>query len=330
MVTHALGFAALRIVNDTGLPYTSHRPLLSIGSAANKTIGRGRLGTRESVEGAVPGSPDLPGLSAIAAGFVQARLQGAALAGFPGEIPADLVTAYRVQDLAIARWPDRVAGWKVGYIAAERRDASGDERLLGPIFARGLLPALDGEVRIPVFVGGFAAIEAEYVLQLLADAPADKTDWTGEEAASMPATLHVGIEVASSPLATINVLGPRVVVSDFGNNNGLVLGREIADWKSMAEDRLTCATFIEDRQVGTGGATTLPGGLRAAFAFALSRSARRGRPLKAGDLIATGNATGIHDIVAGQRGRISFDGFGDIHCRAMPATPLQMQAGSGA
>ena len=33
-----------------------------------------------------------------------------------------------------------------------------------------------------------------------------------------------------------------------------------------------------------------PGGLRAAFAFALSRSARRGRPLKAGDLIATGNA----------------------------------------
>jgi 2-keto-4-pentenoate hydratase len=281
------------------------------------------LGIRESAEETVPGSPDL---LAIATGFVRARLQGASLAGFPGDIPADLVTAYQVQDLAIARWPDRLVGWKVGYIAAERRDASGDERLLGPIFARGLLPALDPEVEIAVFAGGFAAIEAEYVLQLLADAPADKTDWTLEEAASLPATLHIGIEVASSPLATINVLGPRVVVSDFGNNNGLVLGREIPDWKSIPEDQLTCTTFIEGRQVGTGAATTLPGGLRAAFAFALSRSARRGRPLKAGELIATGNATGIHDIVAGQQGRISFDGFGDIQCRARPAPPVQMQA----
>ena len=287
------------------------------------------MGTHESVEETVPQGPDLPDLPAIAAGFVQARLQGAALAGFPGEIPADLATAYRVQDLAIARWPDRVVGWKVGYIVAERRDASGDERLLGPIFARNLLPACDGEAQIAVFAGGFAAIEAEYVLKLLADAPADKIDWTHEEAASLPATLHLGIEVASSPLATINVLGPRVVVSDFGNNNGLVLGREIPDWKSIPEHQLTCATFIEGQQVGTGGATTLPGGLRAAFAFALSRSARRGRPLKAGDLIATGNATGIHDIVAGQRGRISFSGFGDICCRAMPAAPLQMQAEAG-
>lgn len=321
---HAVRFAALRIVNDTGLPYTSHRPLLSIGSATNKTIGRGRLGTRESVEEAVPGSADLP---AIAAGFVRARLQGTALAGFPGHVPADLVAAYQVQDLAIASWPDRIVGWKVGYIAAERRDVSGDERLLGPIFARGLLSARDGEVQIPVFAGGFAAIEAEYVLQLQADAPAGKIDWTPEEAASLPAALHVGIEIASSPLATINVLGPRVVVSDFGNNNGLVLGREIPDWQSIPESQLTCTTFIEGKQVGNGGATTLPGGLRAAYAFALSRSARRGRPLQAGDLIATGNATGIHDIVAGQQGRIDFDGYESLSCRARRVEPSQQPTG---
>lgn len=316
-------FAALRIVNDTGLPYTRHRPLLSIGSAANKTYWRGRLGTRESIEETASGSADLP---IIAASFVQARLHGDSLAGFPGDIPADLVTAYQVQDLAIARWPDRVVGWKVGYIAAERRDASGDDRLLGPIFARGLLPGLGEEVPIPVFAGGFAAIEAEYVLQLLADAPVGKIDWTLEEAASLPATLHIGIEVASSPLATINVLGPRVVVSDFGNNNGLVMGGKVADWRSIPEDQLLCTTFIDDHEVGTGGASRLPGGLLAAFAFALSRSARRGRPLKAGELIATGNATGIHDIVAGQQGRVSFAGFGDLACRAYPVMPLQMQA----
>ncbi|MBD9469000.1 2-keto-4-pentenoate hydratase [Pseudoxanthomonas sp. PXM01] len=262
-----------------------------------------------------------PTLAAIADSFVGARRQGRALPGFPGEIPDDLVTAYRVQDMAIAKWPDQVVGWKVGFIAPERRDASGDERLLGPIFARQLQMTTGGQSAFQVFEGGFGAVEAEYVLRLDADAPADKTDWTPEEAAAVPSTLFIGMEVASSPLATINQLGPRVVVSDFGNNNGLVVGPEIPVWAERSDASLTCSTWIDGRQVGQGGATTLPGGLRAAFAFALSRSARRGRPLKAGDLIATGNATGIHDILPGQQARIDFDGHGSIECLATAATP---------
>jgi len=262
-----------------------------------------------------------PELARIADAFVSARLQGASLGDFPGRIPDELVTAYQVQDLAIARWPDRVVGWKVGFIAAERRDGSGDDRLLGPIFARGLLDASLDDLQFPIFSGGFGAVEAEYVLRLQADVAPDKLDWSADDVSRVPATLHMGVEVASSPLATINVLGPRVVVSDFGNNNGLILGARILDWPGIADEKLTCQTYIDDVLVGSGGASSLPGGLRAAFAFALSRSARRGRPLKAGDLVATGNATGIHDIVAGQTARIDFAGFGEIACRARWATP---------
>ncbi|WP_449465285.1 2-keto-4-pentenoate hydratase [Stenotrophomonas humi] len=260
-------------------------------------------------------------LDDIARHFVEARREGSSLPDFPGTIPDDLVTAYRVQDLAIGRWDDDVVGWKVGYIAAERRDVSGDDRLLGPIFKRNLWNATGAIVDIPVFsaAGGFAAVEAEYVLQLDADAPTDKLDWTPEEAEALPARLFIGVEVASSPLATINILGPRVVVSDFGNNNGLVLGAEIPDWTQRDEPDLRAETEIDGVVVGTGGATHLPGGLRAAYAFALSRSAKRGRPLKKGDLIATGNATGIHDINVGQQALIRFAGCGDISCRAVAA-----------
>ena len=260
------------------------------------------------------------GLAAIAAGFVAARRQGSALDAFPGDIPGDLVTAYQVQDLAIANWPDTVVGWKVGYIAAERRDGSGDERLLGPILSRQLWNATGSSTPIPVFVGGFAAVEAEYVLRLDADAPAGKLDWTPEEAAALPATLFTGVEGASSPLATINQLEPRVAVSDFGNNNGLVLGPQIPAWTTLDESSLLAQTWVGDLHVGSGGAGHLPGGLRAAFAFALSRSARRGRPLKAGDYIATGNATGIHDIAAGQSARVVFHGHGTLDCHAVPAS----------
>ena len=76
--------------------------------------------------------------AAIARAFTAARRAGNTLPAFPGAIPADLVNAYLVQDQAIDLWDDQVIGWKVGYIAAERRDGSGDERLLGPIFKRQL------------------------------------------------------------------------------------------------------------------------------------------------------------------------------------------------
>lgn len=259
------------------------------------------------------------GLGEIAHHFVNARRNGRSLPDFPGDIPEDLEAAYRVQDLAIAQWDDTVVGWKVGYIAPERRDHSGDERLLGPVFARKLWNATGAIVDIPVFSGGFGAVEAEYVLQLEADAPADQLEWTPEAAEALPARLFIGVEVASSPLATINKLGPRVVVSDFGNNNGLILGPEIADWTRLDEPELRAQTEIDGQVVGTGGATMLPGGLRAAYAFALARSAKRGRPLKKGDLIATGNATGIHDIAVGQQAVIRFVGYGDISCKAVAA-----------
>jgi len=308
-------FAALHIEDDTGLPYKDIRPA-AICTATSS--GGGLSSETETSTGAAGTAAEGAG---IAGAFVRARLQGASLPGFPGTIPADLEAAYRVQDLAIASWPDRVVGWKVGYIAEGRRDASGDDRLLGPIFARQLHVGA-GTTAFPVFVGGFAAIEAEYVLRLDADAPADKLDWTPDETAQVPATLHIGVEVASSPLATINELGPRVVVSDFGNNNGLALGPEIRDWRALPESSLLAETWIDDERVGSGGATTLPGGLLAAYAFALSRSAKRGRPLRAGDLIATGNATGIHDIRVGQVARVRFGEHGEIAGRAVAAAPL--------
>jgi 2-keto-4-pentenoate hydratase len=171
-----------------------------------------------------------------------------------------------------------------------------------------------------VFAAGFAAVEAEFILRLDADAPTGKDQWSPEEAAAFPASLYTGMEVASSPLASINELGPCAVVSDFGNHNGLVLGEPRGDWQRVTTASLICQTLIDGTIVGDGGAHRLPGGLGAALAFALSRSARRGRPLCKGMLIATGNTTGIHDIRIGQTAKLRFGGHGEIICRAVAAS----------
>ena len=270
--------------------------------------------------------PDETQLSAaraeeIATAFVQARMRAAPMQGFPGPIPRLLSEGYAVQDRAIAMWPDELVGWKVGYIAPERRDAAGDERLVGPVFRRALWQAGDGPVPFPVFNGGFAAVEAEYAFRLAHDAPPERREWSAEQARDIAGAMHVAVETAGSPLATINELGPRVVVSDFGNNAGLILGAEIRGGARLDPAALTCSMAIDGETVGTGGAARLVGGPLGALAFALACCARRGLPLNAGMWVTTGATTGIHRIRPGQLAVARFDGLGEIPCHAVPAQP---------
>ncbi|MGE0742016.1 MAG: 2-keto-4-pentenoate hydratase [Hyphomonadaceae bacterium] len=263
----------------------------------------------------------------IAGAFVAARRDAKALAGFPGAPPADLSTSYRVQDAAIALWPDEVAGWKIGRVPPQQARALGADRLAGPIFKALVWKAANGKgVDFPVYENGFAAVEAEYVFRIGADAPADKTSWTRDEAIALIGAMHVGVELAGSPLATINDLGATVVVSDFGNNHGLILGPEVANWRDTLEKGLTCETYIEGELVGSGGASAAPDGPLDALVFLLGHLAERGKPLKAGQLVSTGAVTGVHDITIGQRSRVSFNGSGDILCSAVKAAPNSRSA----
>ncbi|HKZ73640.1 MAG TPA: hypothetical protein VJ011_06210 [Steroidobacteraceae bacterium] len=265
----------------------------------------------------------------VARAFVTARLEARALPDFPGSLPPDLPSAYAVQDAAIALWPDRVAGWKVGGIAPAFRGRYAAPRVVGPIFSRAVREAFTGEiVELPMFVGGFAAVEAEFVLRLAADAPAGKLDWTPAEAAALVASLHVGVEPASSPLATINELGPAAVVSDFGNNAGLVVGPSIEDWRAREPRTMQSESFLEGRSVGRGTAASIEGGPLAALAYALGCCARRGRPLEAGTFVTTGATTGIHEIRPGQTARLEFGNAGTIVCRAIAAQPAPFDPAS--
>jgi 2-keto-4-pentenoate hydratase len=256
----------------------------------------------------------------IAERFVRARRDARALSAYPGPLPPDLDAAYTVQDHAIAQAGDRIVGWKVGLVAPALRAQYGADRLAGPIFARNLhFVRGDETIDAPIFVGGFAAIEAEFVYRLGRDAQPGKLDWSDDEALTLIDTLHIGVELAGSPFAGINDHGPAVTASDFGNNAGLLLGPPIESWRTRTPDDLIAASFIDEHPVGNGAASALPGGPVAALRFLLAHCARRGRALKAGDLVTTGAATGIHEIHAGQTARVEFGRDGTIRCRTVEA-----------
>ena len=264
----------------------------------------------------------VPPSLAAARAFVAARRSASALPAFPGEVPATLAQGYEIQERAIDLWGDEIAGWKVGRIPDALVAPLGQTRVTGPIFRDGVWPADPAcRNRVPVFPGGFAALEAEFVFELLEDAPADKLEWTPDEAERLKGRMRIGVEMAGSPLATINELGPTAVAADFGNNNGLILGDLLADWGEFIPGAYLCEAYIDGERVGHGSAASIPGGPMESVRFMLEHAARRARPLKAGQLVSTGAATGIHDIGVGQLGRVSFGRRGAVGCRTVAATP---------
>jgi 2-keto-4-pentenoate hydratase len=264
---------------------------------------------------------------AAARKFVEARRAARALPAFPGPLPADLAQGYAVQEAAIGLWPDEVVGWKVGRIPEDLQAELGATRVMGPVFRGCLWPADPAEpTPLPVIAGGFAAVEAEYIYRIGRDTPADKQTWSPDEALAYVDELFVGVELAGSPLATINALGPRVVAADFGNNAGLILGRAVPDWRDRPAP--PCQAYVDGKLVGEGGPRAIPGGPPESLAFLLAACARRGRPLRAGQLVTTGAASGIHDIEAGQTARIAFGDLEEIRCIAVPALPAEGPGGA--
>lgn len=257
----------------------------------------------------------------IAGRFLAARRAAGGLADYPGDFPETLDEAYKVQDQAIASWGKPVLGWKVGRINPPLSQRYGADRLTGPIFAAVTASAGEQVPDMPVFAQGFAAGEAEFLLRIGRPVPTGQTRFTLDETAGLIDAVHVGIEIASSPLRAINRLGPVAVISDFGNNNGLVVGAAIPDWRSSGFEQWEVTTSLDGVEAGTGQASGFPDGAIGAARFLLELMARRSIALQPGQWISSGAVTGVHDARPGQRVEARFgEGF-KVACTLAAARP---------
>jgi 2-keto-4-pentenoate hydratase len=259
--------------------------------------------------------------TAIADRFLTARRSATGLADYPGDMPSSLDEAYAIQDAAIAAWNRPVIGWKVGRVPPPLVQQFGIDRLAGPIFASRAAQPDGADVEMPVFDKGFAAAEAEFLLRIGQAADPAQAQFTLEQAAELIDAVHVGIEVASSPLGAINDLGPVAVVSDFGNNNGLVVGAAIPEWRSSGFEQYAVTTLIDGAEVGTGRAAAFPDGALGSVRFLFELMARRGIRLEPGQWISSGAVTGVHVARPGQSVEARFNSGLSVRCRLFAAHP---------
>jgi len=256
----------------------------------------------------------------ISVAFRHARITANPLPSYPGDVvPATLTQAYAIQEASIAAWPDRVTGWKVAAIQPQWHYSYPEERLYGPVFSKTLMVAKTDVVEVAIIRGGYAAAEAEFVLLMSDSFPMYTCFETTSELLPFVAAVHAAVEIAGSPLPNLSTLGPGAVISDFGNNTGLVVGPELRDFFGRGPADWPTEAYVNGSLVGTGSAERIPGGPLAALLFLANSLISRGGTLRPGDWVSTGASTGIHPLAVGDSVEVRFDGKPAIKLRAREA-----------
>jgi 2-keto-4-pentenoate hydratase len=256
----------------------------------------------------------------IASAFRNARLSATPLSAYPGDdVPANLEAAYAIQEQAIRAWPDRLAGWKVAMIQPAWREQYPAERLAGPVFEKKFIHAAAQAVDAPVVENGYAAVEVEFVLKIGRTIPHTGNFDDAAQLRPYVDAVYGAFEIAGSPLAGLNTLGPGAVISDFGNNTAIVVGPALP--LSVLDDLSSIVTTAEINgvEVGRGDASRIPGGPLGALLFLVRQLASRGRSLQPGALVSTGASTGIHVVKVGDKAKATFGGVHTLEAQITAA-----------
>jgi 2-keto-4-pentenoate hydratase len=124
-------------------------------------------------------------------------------------------------------------------------------------------------------------------------------------------------------MAVVNERGATSIISDFGNNAGVLVGPEISDWQSRPLDEMPAKVIVDNETVGEKTAAAVPGGPLQALRFLIELCALRSVELPAGTLVSSGAVTGVHDVNMDSIARLEFGQFGGFEVRFEPIRPLR-------
>lgn len=229
--------------------------------------------------------------------LVEARRTRRALPGLPDHlVPETLEDAYRVQDRLVGLLGARVVGWKVSATSAGVQQQLG---LSSPVSGR----LLEGHVHPPGthlrfdrFVG-HPSLAGTIVFRLNADLA--EGPFNAPAVAGAVAEVSAGLEVLDSRFVDPTGVGVLALVADNGLAGDLVVGagRPV---KGLWDPRdLPVSVVADGVTLAEGRASDALGGPLHVLAWLAGHLAAQRRPLRAGDLVATGSCTGLVALPAG-------------------------------
>jgi 2-keto-4-pentenoate hydratase len=224
--------------------------------------------------------------------------------------PLDADGAYAVQMINNRYWEAqgrRIVGRKAGLTAkAVQAQLGVDQPDFGVLFAD--MEIADGG-RLDPKRSLQPKAEAEIAFVLGADLP--DPDTSPEQAAAAVKTVHAAIEIVDSRIADWKITFADTV-ADNGSSAFFVLAQAGRPLDGIDLEGAVMAMRINDETVSTGvGAAALGNPLNAA-AWLARTLARRGEPLKAGDVLLAGALGPMVTLKAGDNVRASIGGIGEV------------------
>lgn len=243
--------------------------------------------------------------AAVASRLVAAHKGAAAIPHRDAQAP-DAEAAYAVQDATLAALGP-AGGWKVG--------AKGPAELpaCAPLPARGFFP---GGARLLGPPWRMRGVEVEVAVRLRQDLPAaGGVPGAGELRDAVECVLPV-IEVVETRLADWRDSSPLSQLADLQTHGGLVIGETSTLDPADLDLRTVQAYLAFDGQpvASTRGANPAADMWRL-LGWLAQHCARRGQPLRAGQVITTGSCTGLLFAPEGSRVQAQLDGIGRVELR---------------
>ncbi len=235
--------------------------------------------------------------------LLQARRDRRQLTALPDQWrPRTRDRAYAIQD-AVAEQSGGVAGWKTG---APEPDA---EPIAAPLFADIVHRS---PATIPASALHMIGIEAEVAFKLGQDLPPRDADYGREEVSDAVASLHPAIEVVDSRIRDWQAAGELWRLADNQTNGAFVYGAGLSDWREIDFAALPVRLEIDGAVAVTAVGGNPAGDPLRLVTWLANHCTRRGRPLRAGEIVTTGSCTGLLFVQPGAVVAATFAGLGDV------------------
>lgn len=152
-------------------------------------------------------------------------------------------------------------------------------------------------------------VECEIAVRLGRDLPPDGAPYDRDTVGEAVAVCMAAIEIVDDRYVDYKALDAATLIADDFFGAGCVLGHPQRSWDDLAG--LTARMAINGEDVGHGTGAHVMGHPFEALAWLANTLARRGRGLRAGEIVLTGSIVETRWIARGDRVSVTVDGLGE-------------------
>ncbi len=221
--------------------------------------------------------------------------------------PTTTDDSYAIQDLVVGDAAE--VGWKIGATSAFAQEFLGCD---GPFCS----PMIDNIVATGASIEFSSLLnpmmEPEIAVVLGTDLSAAAGPVTVDQARAATASLRPSIELIGGCFPDISACGVESLIADWGGNLGIVLGDPVTEWHDIDLQAVPVELRQNGAVVGAGHGADAMGGPMEALAWLANHLHRRGKTLRAGQIVTTGTCGGVAPLRADDNALATHGPLGEV------------------